>query len=694
MDKKISELNSMTEIKDDDLFVVVDSSEPLETKKIVGDAFKDYLGVGYIQGSFYNDSAAVFANGSPGVEDPSSTTRDGWYYQNTVVGQKINWYFFDSTNAMGSTISLGNFGAYAVVSFDSLDSGPIMSVYTLPTGSGDVIPGFAHSAVAYSAGLSGKVLGKKYLVYFGSNPTIHPELDRIQLSKSGSGGGDQDPSEVVFTVSYGSNSGAELNSVKMMVESLGVNSTGYKTKIGLKIRSATKGSFDSLEDRVEVVEGKSVESYDELADFPSEGVDSKLYLAKNINRLYRWDGDEYVEIAVLDVSEVPPPTGVSVNSETGFSLVGGAQYPFGQKGVIGLEGNSSWNFTTAPASADHLVNYLQHGITWDESGSLSSVSHYSVDYSPDSGFTWFNLADGIQNSQLPRVNGRVGIFPAYGQICITGSNESCTAIIPLNINSFPCCPNSECSGTAECSYFNSEALLQLAEYRFLLGYARPETFPSRKLIFRVKAHNEFGMSSEYSYTSEPPADYSSLQPPTGINVFLGDGSYNVGFEPPLDKISIKYEVQIKSRHPLISDIWPTSWTPISQWPSGGSPLRSVEIINGQLGTPWFSSPSLLDVNIWNIRIRAVDQAKNLLSEWAYRYEEVLHYENLAAFPENGDAQVVYVADDTDKSYRWQGSAYQEVTSLTPPLEISDIDNLQEELDNKLSVDSVIDGGGY
>jgi hypothetical protein len=202
---------------------------------------------GYLRGSFYNDSPAVFADGRPGTEDPSSLTRDGWYYENTVAGQKINWYFFDGTNAAaGAVISLANFSAYAIVSFDSLQGYPIFGVYTMPTGINDVIPGFAHSKIAYSANLTGKVIGKKYLVYFGQNPSVNPELERIQLVKSASSSaGEQLPTEIVLTVSYGSNSGNAVNSVKMMVESLGVYSPNYKTQIALKVRSATKANLDS-----------------------------------------------------------------------------------------------------------------------------------------------------------------------------------------------------------------------------------------------------------------------------------------------------------------------------------------------------------------------------------------------------------------------------------------------------------------
>lgn len=196
----------------------------------------------FLTASFYNDSAAVFADGDKGMEDPSALTRDGWYYQNAALGDKINWYFYDGTQ---QAVTLGNFSAYAIMTFDS-SAAPILGVYTAPTGTNDVIPGFAHSRVAYSAMSPAPVVGKKYLVYFGQNPSVHPELPRIQLGKStGASIGEQLPSEVVLTVSFGTNSNAAANSVKFMVESLGVYSPTFKSLISLKIKHVSKKVYDA-----------------------------------------------------------------------------------------------------------------------------------------------------------------------------------------------------------------------------------------------------------------------------------------------------------------------------------------------------------------------------------------------------------------------------------------------------------------
>ena len=43
-------------------------------------------------------------------------------------------------------------------------------------------------------------------------------------------------------------------------------------------------------------------------------------------------------------------------------------------------------------------------------------------------------------------------------------------------------------------------------------------------------------------------------------------------------------------------------------------------------------------------------------------DDVLEYENLAAFPKTGESGKIYVADDTNKTYRWSGTAYVEISA--------------------------------
>jgi len=199
----------------------------------------------------FEDNLQVYADGRPGVKDPSTNIysndliRDGWYFKNAIAGQKINWYFFDGTTQ--GTITLANFSAYAVMTFDATTAYPILAFYTFPTGSGDAIPGFARSRVVYANPLSpAAVAGVKYLVYFGDEPAAHPELPRIQLTKSTiSTIGPQVPSEIVLTASFGTDSGEPANEVQFLVETLGVNSPSIKQEIDLRIKSAIQSDLSS-----------------------------------------------------------------------------------------------------------------------------------------------------------------------------------------------------------------------------------------------------------------------------------------------------------------------------------------------------------------------------------------------------------------------------------------------------------------
>jgi hypothetical protein len=184
----------------------------------------------------FNTNADVSADAEPGIEDPNG--RPGWYFKNIEDGKKINWYFFDGRT---SNIDLSDFSAYAVITLDSTTSRPFLAVYSKPTGSGDAIPGFARSSRVYTWP-AGSTAGTKYLVYFGQNPDIHPELPRVQLAAGTTRGAFQ-PTEKVLTVALNTDSGSAANNVQIVVQNLGINSTAVKADIELRLDAS-----DTLED--------------------------------------------------------------------------------------------------------------------------------------------------------------------------------------------------------------------------------------------------------------------------------------------------------------------------------------------------------------------------------------------------------------------------------------------------------------
>jgi hypothetical protein len=196
----------------------------------------------------YENNAQVYADGQPGVKDPSALIRDGWYFKNSLAGQKINWYYFDGTSQ--GSVTLGELkSSYAVMTFDAVSgaASPIIAIYTFPTGVGDVIPGFAHSRIVYDGPMTPTpVAGKQYLVYAGENPPIRPDLPRINLALIPSLSiGDKLPTEQILTISFGSNSGAAVNQVQHMVETLGLFSNPVKHEMDLRIRVASQLDLDT-----------------------------------------------------------------------------------------------------------------------------------------------------------------------------------------------------------------------------------------------------------------------------------------------------------------------------------------------------------------------------------------------------------------------------------------------------------------
>lgn len=194
-----------------------------------------------IETHLLNTDATVFADGEKGTQDPQD--RPGWYFTNTAPGKKVNWYFYAGADGL----KLGDFSAYAIVTSDdtSNDNAPFFGVYTAKQNDGQDAASWYRSRRVYVPTAT-MTPGTKYLVYFGTNPTVHTNLPRIQLVLSpvaGSNRGPQAATETVSLASLGSNSASPVNRVKFVVENIGIVSPTVKRDIELRLDSS-----DNLED--------------------------------------------------------------------------------------------------------------------------------------------------------------------------------------------------------------------------------------------------------------------------------------------------------------------------------------------------------------------------------------------------------------------------------------------------------------
>ncbi|MGA1669817.1 MAG: hypothetical protein ACO39F_02905 [Candidatus Nanopelagicaceae bacterium] len=224
------------------------------------------------------NNAAVYADAQPAIQDPSF--REGWYFKNAgpvgTAQNKVNWYFFDGTS---ENISLGDFSGYAVVTFDSLVSKPHLAVYTTPTGSGDAAAWYK-SRVVYIANQT-PLAGVKYLMYFGQDPKVHPELPRLTMAADNvSTQGSQGAGERVLFSVIGSDGGAAIGNCEFVAEAVGVFSPNIKRKIEFKIRKASKAALDA-ESSARSAQGSSLQSNIDAEQAAREAADSTLQ--SNIN---------------------------------------------------------------------------------------------------------------------------------------------------------------------------------------------------------------------------------------------------------------------------------------------------------------------------------------------------------------------------------------------------------------------------
>ena len=316
LDKTDIGLGNVDNTSDADKPISDDTQDALDGLDTRIEALEDTSEV--IRFHVFENNASIYADGMPGIRDTSTLIRDGWYFQN-ATGQKINWYFFDgnplSSNYQGA-ITQANFNAYIVMTLDNKNSKPIIALYSLPTGTGDALFGFAHSRWVYelsTAALSPLSAGTKYLFYIGTNPPVHPELQHIVLDLVPVQSiGDKNPSEIILTAALNSSSAEPAGEVSWMVESLGVFSPTRKQEMELRIRTVPLNSASKIDSIYLPSYVDDVLEYANLAAFPTIGETGKIYVTLDTNKIYRWSGSAYVEISP---GAIPPVT--SVNTKTG-----------------------------------------------------------------------------------------------------------------------------------------------------------------------------------------------------------------------------------------------------------------------------------------------------------------------------------------------------------------------------------------
>ena len=158
----------------------------------------------------------------------------GWYFINAVAGRKIAWYFPPSKNMLVSDI-LGLYMNFFNITTTDPQNVPFISVYTKPTGSGDAIPGFAHSVMTYSLydGLPINpflpVANTAYCAFMNKSGTQpnpfayqHTIQNMLISPVPNNPRGPYLPTEEVAYIAVGSNSTSSVNQVNFVMSKVGI----------------------------------------------------------------------------------------------------------------------------------------------------------------------------------------------------------------------------------------------------------------------------------------------------------------------------------------------------------------------------------------------------------------------------------------------------------------------------------------
>jgi len=175
-------------------------------------------------------SPTIYADGRPPASVPSSISNTfasfGWYFKNTIAGYKINWYMPPNNGMIVSDV-IGLYMRYFNCSTTSNDNSPFLTIYTKSTGSGDAIPGFAHSVMTYIINTT-PVINTSYTMFenvSGNCPTPSAYASTIQTmiqSPVNNPRGPYAPTEQILAFVIGSNSASAVNSCEFICQKLGI----------------------------------------------------------------------------------------------------------------------------------------------------------------------------------------------------------------------------------------------------------------------------------------------------------------------------------------------------------------------------------------------------------------------------------------------------------------------------------------
>jgi len=150
----------------------------------------------------------------------------GWYFINSAIGRKIDWYFAPDY-AMTVADVKGLYMNYFNITTTTNDNLPFISIYTKPTGTNDVIPGFAHSVNTFVPTFT-PIAATPFCSFMNISGTQQDPfpyghiLGAMAQSTVNNPRGEYLSTEEVLAVAVGTASGSALNQVAFIMSKVGI----------------------------------------------------------------------------------------------------------------------------------------------------------------------------------------------------------------------------------------------------------------------------------------------------------------------------------------------------------------------------------------------------------------------------------------------------------------------------------------
>ena len=371
--------------------------------------------------------------------------------------------------------------------------------------------------------------------------------------------------------------------------------------------------------------------YASISKFPTTGESGKIYTALDTNKIYRWSGSAYVVISETIALG-------TTHSSAGY----------------GDESRAAYNHSTKTSGNPHHVTKADVGLgSVDNTADSAKSVKYAASAGSASSATTAATANALKVTELTTQNlddtKTVGLYFAVGTNSVKNK--------PTGVDAF----GLEVKKTAEgylvqvltegninpmktwIRQFNASAWSAWAHY-FDSNHAPTWSQVSGKPSFATVATS--GSYNDLSNKPTIPTIPGSLKNPNALTISLNgtsQGAYDGSAVKNINITASSVGAAASSHTHTKAQItdFPTSMpaSDVYSWAKQSSkPSYTISEVSGNLPAS---------------RISGTIAAANLPSY----VDDVLEYASISKFPTTGESGKIYTALDTNKIYRWSGSAY-------------------------------------